>query len=110
MLPGFMLMLLCAWGYAAFIAGASGLAGTLLVVQGVVLAVIVRAVQRNGKHVLVVPLLVVLASVSALATLVGVPFRAPPCGSGTDLLARSSVNPNRGDSNRAGGTCLINSR
>ena len=82
MLPGFMLMLLCAWGYTAFIAGEPGLAGALLGVQVVVLAVIVRAVHRIGKHVLVEPSLVVLAGVSALAILAGVPFWVPLAAAG----------------------------
>lgn len=82
MLPGLMLMLLCAWGYTAFIAGRPGLVGALLGVQIVVLAVIVRAVQRIGKHVLVEPSLVVLAGVSALATLAGVPFWVPLAAAG----------------------------
>lgn len=74
MLPGLVLMLGCAWGYAAFIAGQPGLAGVLLGVQAAVIAIIVRAVWRIGSHVLVDQSLVVIAVVSALATLGAVPF------------------------------------
>ncbi len=77
LLPGLMLMLLCAWAYSAFVAGRPGLAAALLGVQIVVLAVIVRAVHRIGGHVLGDRSLLVLAAASALATLAGVPFWVP---------------------------------
>ncbi|MCC2976439.1 chromate efflux transporter [Sphingomonas sp. PL-96] len=74
MLPGLVLMLLCAWGYAAFIAGNGQLAGMLLGVQAAVLAIILRAVHRIGTHVLVDRALVGLAVLGLIGTLVGVPF------------------------------------
>lgn len=74
MLPGFLLMLLCAWAYAAFIAGDAQLAGVLLGVQAAVLAIILRAVHRIGSHILVDRTLVGLAILGLLGTLAGVPF------------------------------------
>jgi chromate transporter len=74
MLPGFVLMLLCAWAYAAFIAGNAQLAGVLLGVQAAVLAIILRAVHRIGTHILVDATLVGLAILGLVGTLAGVPF------------------------------------
>lgn len=74
MLPGFALMVLAAWAYVRFVAGAPELAGVLLGVQVAVLAVIVRAVWRIGGHVLTVRDLVAIAAIALLATLAGVPF------------------------------------
>ena len=83
MLPGFLLMLACGWAYVALIAGRLELAGALLGVQVVVIAIIARAVQRIGAHVLTDATLVMLAIVAALATLVGVPFWAPLIAAGS---------------------------
>ncbi len=77
MLPGLVLMLGCAFAYVSLIAGRPGLAGVLLGVQVVVIAIIVRAIHRIGSHVLVDRSLIVIAIVSALATLGGVPFWMP---------------------------------
>jgi chromate transporter len=74
MLPGFVLMLLCGWSYAAFIAGNAQLAGVLLGVQAAVLAIILRAVHRIGTHILVDGTLAGLAILGFLGTLAGVPF------------------------------------
>jgi chromate transporter len=74
MLPGFVLMLLCGWAYAAFIAGDAQLAGVLLGVQAAVLAIILRAVHRIGTHILVDGTLAGLAILGFLGTLAGVPF------------------------------------
>ncbi|MFV1917926.1 chromate efflux transporter [Sphingomonas sp. MJ1 (PH-R8)] len=74
MMPGFLLMLLCAWAYAAFIAGNAQLAGVLLGVQAAVLAIILRAVHRIGSHILVDRTLVGLAILGLLGTLAGIPF------------------------------------
>ena len=98
MLPGFVLMLACAWAYTVVVAGEPGFAAALLGVQVVVLAVIARAVQRIGKHVLVDRTLIVIAGASALATLGGVPFWVPLFAAGLayalalrPLLAESMV-------------------
>ncbi|HEU4650298.1 MAG TPA: chromate efflux transporter [Croceibacterium sp.] len=77
MLPGFLLMLACAWAYAQFIAGRAELAGVLLGVQVAVLAVIARSVQRIGQHILVDRALAGIAALAALATLGGLPFWVP---------------------------------
>lgn len=77
MLPGLVLMLGCAWAYAAFIAGQPGLAGVLLGVQAVVIAIIVRAVYRIGRHILIARNLIAIAVISLLGTLAGVPFWVP---------------------------------
>jgi chromate transporter len=77
MLPGFVLMLACAWAYMQFVAGRPELAGVLLGVQVVVLAVIARSVQRIGEHIVHGWLLAGIALLAAAATLAGVPFWAP---------------------------------
>lgn len=77
MLPGFVLMLACAWAYAEWIAGRPGLDGLMLGAQVAVLAVIARSVQRIGEHILIDWLLAGLAVLAAAATLGGVPFWAP---------------------------------
>jgi chromate transporter len=82
MLPGFLLMLGCAWAYVAFVAGRPELAAPLLGVQVVVLALIARAVQRIGGYILVDPTLIVLAGVTFVATLAGVPFWVPLAAGG----------------------------
>lgn len=85
MLPGLALMLLAAWAYQAWIAGQAALAGVLLGVQVVVLAVIARAVERIGRHVLAGPLSWGLAAGAAALTLIGAPFWIPLAAAG--LLA-----------------------
>lgn len=85
MLPGLALMLLAAWAYQAWIAGHAALAGVLLGVQVVVLAVIARAVERIGRHVLNGPLSWGLAAGAAVLTLTGAPFWIPLTAAG--LLA-----------------------
>jgi chromate transporter len=77
MLPGFALMLACAWAYTTFVAGRPELAGVLLGVQLAVLAVIARSVQRIGEHIVHGWLLAGIALLAAVATLAGVPFWAP---------------------------------
>lgn len=77
MLPGFLLMLACGWAYEAFIAGQSGLAGILLGAQVAVLAVILRAIQRIGVHILTGHAELAYAAIAALATLANVPFWVP---------------------------------
>lgn len=77
MLPGFLLMLLAAWGYAQWIAGRAEFAAALLGIQIVVIAIIVRALEKIGRHVLEDGLLIALAIGAAVATLFGVPFWLP---------------------------------
>ena len=74
MLPGLALMMVAGWLYVGWIAGHVGLAGVLLGVQIVVLAVIARAVVRIGQHIIEDRLLGAIALVALGATLLGVPF------------------------------------
>jgi chromate transporter len=82
MLPGFVLMLAAAWIYQERIAGNPAVAPIFLGVQVVVLAIIARAVQRIGTHVLEDRLLWLLAVAALGATLAGVPFWIPLVASG----------------------------
>lgn len=88
MLPGLALMLLAAWAYQAWIASQAALAGVLLGVQVVVLAVIARAVERIGRHVLNGPLSWGLAAGAAALTLMGAPFWIPLAAAGLLALTR----------------------
>jgi chromate transporter len=74
MLPGLALMMVAGWLYVGWIAGHGGLAGILLGVQIVVLAVIARAVMRIGQHIVEDMLLAGIAVVALVATLMGAPF------------------------------------
>ncbi len=82
MLPGFILMLLAGWLYQQWILGHAGTAAAMLGVQIVVLAIILRAVQRIGRHALEDWLLWILAGASFLATLAAVPFWIPLVAAG----------------------------
>jgi chromate transporter len=77
MLPGLILMLAAGWAYQTFVMGRVGLGGILLGIQIAVLAIILRAVQRIGTHMLEDRLLRALALASLAATLGGVPFWIP---------------------------------
>ncbi|WP_298394672.1 chromate efflux transporter [Sphingobium sp.] len=77
MLPGFALMLVAGWLYTGWIAGNRTLAGLLLGVQIVVLAIILRAVTRIGQHIIESRLLATIAIISLAATLLGIPFWVP---------------------------------
>lgn len=87
MLPGFILMLLIAWGYSTYVLGKDALHGVLLGLQVAVLAVIARAVQRIGQHALPNTTLVLLAVVAMGATLAGVPFWVPLLATGLVYMA-----------------------
>jgi chromate transporter len=82
MLPGFLLMLAVAWLYADWIAGSPAMAPVFLGAQIVVLAIIARAVQRIGTHILEDRLLWVIAAAALTATLAGVAFWIPLVASG----------------------------
>ena len=77
MLPGFLLTLLGGWAYVRWIAGDADLAGVLLGVQVVVLAIILHAVVRIGEHIIETWLLAAIATASLVATMAGVPFWIP---------------------------------
>lgn len=74
MLPGLALMMVAGWLYVGWIAGNAGLAGLLLGVQIVVLAVIARAVVRIGEHIIEDRVLATIALVALVATLADLPF------------------------------------
>ena len=82
MLPGFLLMLGAAWLYKDWIVGNPAMAPIFLGVQIAVLAIILRAVQRIGTHILEDRLLWALAAGSLAATLAGVPFWIPLVAAG----------------------------
>jgi len=82
MLPGFVLMLGGAWLYKDWIVGNPAMAPVFLGVQIAVLAIILRAVQRIGAHILEDRLLWLLAAASLGATLLGVPFWIPLIAAG----------------------------
>jgi len=74
MLPGFALMMAVAVAYVTFAPSRSFLAGAFLGIQIAVIAVILRAVQRIGEHVLEDRILWLLAVAAAIASLLGVSF------------------------------------
>lgn len=93
MLPGLLLMLLAGWAYRDWIAGASGWTSALFGIQLVVLAIIARAVQRIGGHVLEDRQAWLLAIGSFAATLLGAPFWIPLIAAGLlrEMRARQGV-------------------
>lgn len=82
MLPGFVLMLGAAWLYKDWIVGNPAMAPVFLGIQIAVLAIILRAVQRIGAHILEDKLLWLLAAAALGATLAGVPFWIPLIAAG----------------------------
>lgn len=82
MLPGFVLMLGAAWLYTDWIVGNPAMAPVFLGVQVAVLAIILRAVQRIGAHILEDKLLWLLAVAALGATLAAVPFWIPLIAAG----------------------------
>lgn len=93
MLPGFVLMLGAAWLYTDWIVGNRAMAPVFLGVQIAVLAIILRAVQRIGAHILEDKLLWLLAAAALGATLAGVPFWIPLIAAGSiySFAARPAV-------------------
>ena len=82
MLPGLCAMLAAGWLYVTYVGRDAGLAGALLGIQVVVLAIIVRAVVRIGTHVIADRWLALIAIGSAVGTLAGVPFWIPLAAGG----------------------------
>ncbi len=74
MLPGFALIILLSWVYVRFGIATPAFAAVFAGVQAAVLALIVRAVHRIGKHALTDRLLWGIALAAAAATLLGVHF------------------------------------
>lgn len=90
MLPGLVLMLLCAWAYFRFDVD-RGAAGAILVgAQAAVVALIVRATHRIGGHVLVDRWLWLIGAAAGAATLLAAPFWIVlPAGAAIYALARA---------------------
>ena len=74
MLPGFLLMFLLSWLYVSYRITETPMQAVFLGIQPAVIALIFRAAHRIGTHVLTDRPLVVIAAVSAIADLLGVPF------------------------------------
>lgn len=74
MLPGFVLMTLAAWLYFRFDVAEGALAPALLGAQAAAVALVARATQRIGAHVLSSRALWTLAVLAGAATLAGTPF------------------------------------
>jgi len=74
MLPGLVLMLALSWLYFSIDLTTAALGAVFLGIQVAVVALIVRATQRIGGHVLTSPLLWLAAVAAAVASLAGVPF------------------------------------
>jgi chromate transporter len=74
MLPGFVLMLALSWLYTRIDLTASALGGAFLGVQVAVIALIVRAIERIGRHVLIDRWLWAIGCAAALASLLSVSF------------------------------------
>jgi chromate transporter len=74
MLPGFLLMLALSWLYFQIDLTQAAIGAAFLGVQVAVIALIVRAVQRIGQHILVGPGLWLVAIAAGVATLAGVSF------------------------------------
>jgi chromate transporter len=74
MLPGFLLMFLLSWLYVAYRITETPMQAVFLGIQPAVIALIFRAAHRIGTHVLTDRPLMVIAVLSAVADLLGVPF------------------------------------
>jgi chromate transporter len=74
MLPGFLLMLALSWAYVGFGLMAAAAAAVFATMQAAVAALIVRAVQRIGSHVVTDGWLWGIAIAAAAAQLVGIHF------------------------------------
>lgn len=74
MLPGFVLMLALSWLYFQVDLTLAAISAALLGAQIAVVALVVRATERLGRHIVLTPLLAVLAVAAALATLAGLGF------------------------------------
>ena len=73
-LPGFLLMLALSWAYVRFGITALAPAGLFYGFQAAVLALIVRAVHRIGRHALTDPWLWAIGAMALAADLAGVHF------------------------------------
>jgi chromate transporter len=105
MLPGFVLMLALSWLYFQVDLTQAAVGAALLGAQIAVIALVVRATERIGRHIVVSPLLAMLAAGAALATLAGVPFPIVLGVAGLVHVAADRVSPRVGDA--LGGLALV---
>jgi chromate transporter len=91
MLPGFALMLLVSWLYFQVDLTGVAIGAALLGAQIAVIALVVRAVQRIGRHILVDAGLWLAAVAAGVATLASVPFwiTLPVAGAAHVVAART---------------------
>ncbi len=90
MLPGFVLMIGLAWIYTRLRLDGTVLGAMFLGVQAAVLAIVLRAVQRIGRHILVDRWLWAIAAGVAVTSLIGLSFWiALPAAGITYVLASS---------------------
>ena len=88
MLPGFVLMFALSWLYFQIDLTQAAIGAALLGAQIAVIALVVRAVQQLGQHVLASPGLILIGLAGAIATLAGVPFWVTlPVGGAAHALA-----------------------
>ena len=97
MLPGFVLMLALSWLYFQVDLTQAAIGAALLGAQIAVVALVIRATERIGRHIVVTPLLAMLAAGAALATLAGVAFPIVLGVAGLVHVAAGRVPPRVGD-------------
>jgi chromate transporter len=105
MLPGFVLMLALSWLYFQVDLTQAAIGAALLGAQIAVVALVVRATERIGRHIVVSPLLAMLALAAALATLAGVAFPIVLAVAGLVYVAADRVSPRVGAA--LGGVALV---
>jgi chromate transporter len=90
MLPGFVLMLGISWLYFQVDLTQASIGAALLGAQVAVIALVTRAVERIGRHILVDPGLWLIAIAAAAATLAGASFwvTLPVAGAAYALVGR----------------------
>ena len=90
MLPGFVLMLAISWLYFRVNLTEASIGAALLGAQVAVIALVTRAVERIGRHILVDPGLWLIAIAAAAATVAGVSFwvTLPVAGAAHALAGR----------------------
>ena len=96
MLPGFVLMLVLSWLYFQVDLTQAGIGATLLGAQIAVVALVVRATERIGRHIVVSPLPAALAAAAALATLAGVGFPIVLGIAGATYVVAGRLSPRAG--------------
>lgn len=93
MLPGFVLVLALSWAYVRFGIAAIAPQGLFYGFQAAVLALILRAVPRIGRHALTEPWLWGLAVAALAADLAGVHFAITLAGAGATFASAKRGGP-----------------